>query len=76
MDLRLALGVVCGVSLVGGGAAMKWVYARRAARARGISAGNAMANGAWLRDDAGRFRWSVAVWYLFWLASLLLTTAL
>lgn len=66
MTLRLALSLLCGVAYVGGLVVMKFIFAIRASRSRGISFLEASATTAWLRDDAGRFRWFVVGWAIFW----------
>jgi len=73
MTLKDVAGTICGYTAIGGAAVMKWVFARKAARARGVSTMYAMANFDWVRDERGHFRWIVPIWLVFWFLAAALT---
>ena len=65
--LKPVLLGACIVMAIGGTVAFRIAYARRAALRNRVSFWEAAAGTMWLRDDDGKVRWYVPVWFVFWL---------
>jgi hypothetical protein len=63
-----AFALVCVVGWVGGILVIRILYARKAARARGVSFAEAAVTTMWLRNEQGGFRWGVVGWLVLWFA--------
>ena len=66
--MSAAFALVCVIGCVGGILVTRVLYARNAARARGIRLADAARRTLVLRDEEGGYRWFVLGWTVLWFA--------